>query len=176
MMTPTVVLGTILMIAIPAVAGGGAHPDAEAGLVSLDLDETSLSRVLKQIEAVSGLQARVDKALGKISVSLAVEDVPWDRLAALLGRALKLDEAAAGRLEFPPPEGGKTISALDITQCSEPELDGSASFTVLRFTGEDDFSSLTVKDMGPEAGFVRIRRCGEGHQKDATANAGGAPG
>jgi hypothetical protein len=176
MMTPTVVLGTILMIAVPAVAGGGADPVSPAGLVSLDLDETRLSRVLKQIEEASGLQARIDKALAKISVSLSVREVRWDRVAALLGHALKLDEAAAGRLEFPPPEGSQSISALDITQCREPELDGSVSFTILRFTGEDDFASLTVKDMGPEAGFVRIRRCGEGHQKDATANAGGAPG
>ena len=41
MMTPTVVLGTILMIAVPAVAGGGADQPATAGLVSLELDPRS---------------------------------------------------------------------------------------------------------------------------------------
>jgi hypothetical protein len=176
MMTPTVVLGAILVVVVPAVAGGGADQAAGAGLVSLELDETRLSRVLKEIEEASGLRAELDKALAKISVSLSVEEIRWDRLAALLGHALRLDEAAAGRLRFPPPSGRQAISALDITQCHERELDGSVSFTILRFTSEDDFSSLTVKDMGPEAGFVRIRRCGEGHQKDTTASAGGGPG
>jgi hypothetical protein len=175
-MTPTVVLGAILVVAVPAVAGGGADQTAGSGLVSLELDESRLARVLKEIESVSGLRAELDKALARISVSLSVEEIRWDRLAALLGYALRLDEAAAGRLRFPPPAGQQAISALDITQCRERELDGSTSFTILRFTSEDDFSSLTVKDMGPEAGFVRIRRCGEGHQKDTTASAGGGPG
>jgi hypothetical protein len=176
MITQTLAVITLLVVGLAAFAQAPEEAAEETTSVTLHMEDSRLSRVLREIERVSGRTVSCDKALRKVQVSLRVDDLAWDRLAALVGFALDLDPVAAGSdLEF--ASGGETsISALDITQCRRPELDGSRSFTILRFTSEDDFSSETVKDMGPATGFVRIRRCGEGHRNNTTASRGDGKG
>jgi hypothetical protein len=159
----------------PAVPDG--FPPTPKASVSVRLEEARLPKLFREIEKVAGLPLAFDTALARIQVSLEVQGVPWDRLAALLRFALGLEEVAgAAALEFRVDAAGIEITALDITQCPRPELDGNTSYSVLRFTTEDDFSSLTVKDMGEAGGFVQIRRCGEGHLDDTTASRGGGKG
>jgi hypothetical protein len=168
MITQSLILAVIVVVSLPAVAqqaGEGAPAP-----MTVHLEGSRLSRLFNEIERVSGHTVVFDKDLGKVGVSLSVSDIAWDRLAALVGFALELDPVQSGDgLEFLAGDGSE-VSALDITQCRRRELDGSMSFTILRFTSEDDFTSMTVKDMGAVGGFVRIRRCGEGHRTDATAS------